>query len=488
VSPAQASGGQLRRIALARAFAHDPDLLLLDEPTNHLDIAAIEQLERRLLTWRGALLVVSHDRRFLETVATSALWLRQGVVHTMQGRYAGFPDWAASIEDAETRELERLETNLKAEERWMARGVTARRRRNMGRVRKLHDMRAERQDRRVAARDAAAGAALSAAEAQASSRLVVETRRLSKSYGDSPLICDLDLRIMRGDRVGVIGPNGVGKTTLIRLLLGQIEPDAGTIRRAANLDIAYLDQVRARLDPGTTLWTALAPSGGDQVMVGGQPRHVAAYSADFLFRPQQLRQPVSALSGGERNRLTLAIALARPSNILVLDEPTNDLDLETLDLLEEMLDSYDGTLLLVSHDRALIDNVATSVLAPEGGGHWRETPGGYADWLLQRTPPSVQSAAKPVRASEAPPRPRSTPTKLSYRDSRRLNELETLIPAAQAEIARLEGELADGALFSRDRPRFESASLRLEEVRAELDSFETEWLELEDKRDRLASS
>jgi ABC transport system ATP-binding/permease protein len=488
--PREASGGQLRRMALARAFAAAPDILLLDEPTNHLDVEAIEQLEERLAAFRGAIMVVSHDRRFLETVSTGLAWLRQGVVRTHDKGYGAYEEWAASIEDAEERALDRLDTQLAAEERWMARGVTARRRRNMGRVRKLLDMRSERRQRRIALFDAAQGAQLAADSGQASSRLVIEARGLEKSFpapgGSRPIIQDLSLRVMRGDRIGILGPNGSGKTTLLRLLLGRLDPDSGDLRRAANLEIAYLDQTRARLDPATTLWDALTPLGGDQVMVRGAPRHVAAYARDFLFDPRQLRQPVRALSGGERNRLTLAIALAQPCNLLVMDEPTNDLDIETLDLLEDMLTDYDGTLLVVSHDRAFLDNVVTSLLTPLGDGRWLETPGGYADYLLQRprnaTGMRIDSPA-PQQRRETAAAPAGRPAgKLTYRDARRLAELEAEMPRLQAEIARLEADLADPALFSKDRTAFSAHADRLTLARANLDQAETEWLVLDEKR------
>ncbi|MEZ5939531.1 MAG: ABC-F family ATP-binding cassette domain-containing protein [Hyphomonadaceae bacterium] len=490
LDPAKASGGQARRIALARAFAEDPDVLLLDEPTNHLDVEAIEQLEARLKSFRGAILVVSHDRRFLENVSTAVAWLRQGVVRLLDKGYRDFDAWAETIEEAEERNLEKLETQLKAEERWMARGVTARRRRNMGRVRKLQDMRAERRARKVALSDAAAGASLSAGDAPQSSRLVIEAKGLNKSFetasGPLPIVKDFNLRVMRGDRIGIVGANGAGKTTLLRLLLGLIEPDSGSLRLAQNLELAFLDQMRARLDPNQTLWDALTPIGGDHIMVRGQSRHVAAYAKDFLFGSSQLRQPVGRLSGGERNRLALAIALARPSNLLVLDEPTNDLDIETLDLLEDMLAEYDGTLLLVSHDRAFLDGVVTSLLTPQGQGRWLETAGGYADYLAQRPDPapSQTAAAASKAATPSPARPRAQ-AKLSYKDQRRLDELEKLMPAHQADIARLEAELADPQLFSSDPKGFETRAAKLDALREALDGFETEWLELEERRDAL---
>jgi ATP-binding cassette subfamily F protein uup len=497
---ATASGGQARRIALARAFALAPDLLLLDEPTNHLDVASIERLEKELLAFRGAALIVSHDRRFLETISTDVAWLRQGVVRTLDKSYRHFEDWAEAVETEEERALDKLNVQLKAEERWLARGVTARRKRNMGRVRKLQDMRAERRARRSALAEASANAQLAVDTGHTSGRLVAELKGVSKTFhtpeGDIPIASGLDLRIMRGDRLGLIGPNGAGKTTLLRLILGQIAPDEGSVRLARTLEIAYLDQTRAALRAEDTLWDALAPLGGDQIMVRGQPRHVAAYARDFMFDSRQLRQPVSALSGGERNRLTLALALAKPSNLLVLDEPTNDLDIETLDLLEDMLTDYDGTLLLVSHDRAFVDNVATSILTPEGEGRWLETPGGYSDYLAQsgagpgkafrsRAP----EPAKPSAPNPPPPPPAASGKatgKLSYKDTRRLEELDRLVAARQAEIASIEADMADPGLFARDKARFAALAARSGPARAELEAYELEWLELEEKREILS--
>lgn len=487
----KASGGQSRRIALAHAFAHDPDILLLDEPTNHLDVPAIELLEQELKAFRGAALIVSHDRRFLENVSTSVAWLRQGVVRQMDKGYAAFEEWAETVEADEEKALDKLNVQLRAEERWMARGVTARRKRNMGRVRKLHDMRSEKLQRRIALNDAASTASLAIDSGAQSGRLVIEAKGLTKQFqtsnGALPIVNDLSLRIMRGDRLGLVGPNGAGKTTLLRLLLGQIEPDSGSLRLAKNLDITYLDQTRATLSPDNTLWNTLAPLGGDQIIVRGYPKHVAAYAKDFLFESRQLHQPVGALSGGERNRLTLALALAKPSNLLILDEPTNDLDIETLDLLEDMLAEYDGTLLLVSHDRAFIDNVVTSVLTPQGGGQWLETPGGYTDYLAQAgaaSPASRRTAHKTL--PPLAPAAKAPAAKLSFKEARRLDELERLMPERQDEITRLEDEMADSSLFTKDPKAFHARANRLAAARTEIASYEAEWLVLEEKREALA--
>jgi len=492
----KASGGQSRRIALAHAFAHDPDILLLDEPTNHLDVPAIELLEEELRAFRGAALIVSHDRRFLENVSTSVAWLRQGTVHTLGKGYTAFEEWAETVEQDEEKALDKLNTQLKAEERWMARGVTARRKRNMGRVRKLHDMRDEGKQRRSALNQAASAATLAIDSGAQSGRLVIEAKHMTHTFhtpeGPLQITNDLSLRVMRGDRLGIIGPNGAGKTTLLKLLLGQLQPDAGTLRLAKTLEITYLDQTRATLNASTTLWNTLTPLGGDQVMVRGHPKHVAAYAKDFLFEARQLHQPVGALSGGERNRLTLAIALAKPSNLLILDEPTNDLDIETLDLLEDMLSEYDGTLLLVSHDRAFVDNVVTSILTPEGHGQWLETPGGYSDYISQKKSGAVafRSSALELAKTQAAQSSRAAApvSKLTYKDQRRLEELNRLMPARQKEITDIEDAMADASLFAKDPKAFQSRANRLTAARSELEGYEAEWLELEDKRDALTRS
>ncbi|WP_290848831.1 ABC-F family ATP-binding cassette domain-containing protein [Henriciella sp.] len=350
--PKTLSGGQIRRAALARAFARDPDILLLDEPTNHLDVPMIETLETRLKSFPGAVLLVSHDRRFLENVTTTTLWLRQGKVWKSPKGYAEFDEWAAAIEAEEEKQLQRMKTHLKEEQHWLARGVTARRKRNMGRLSRLHELRAQHAKQKSLVNDAKSTAGLSAESGDSQSRKVLEAFGISKSFDDTVIAKDLSLRILKGDRIGIVGPNGVGKTTLLKILLGELAPDEGSVKIGQTLNVTYLDQTRDTLKPDETLWEALTPAGGDSIIVQGQPKHVAGYAKDFLFSPEQLRQPVSALSGGERNRLTMAIALAQPADVLVLDEPTNDLDMQTLDLLEEMLSDYDGTLILVSHDRA----------------------------------------------------------------------------------------------------------------------------------------
>ncbi|MEQ1708918.1 MAG: ABC-F family ATP-binding cassette domain-containing protein [Terricaulis sp.] len=485
-TPEALSGGEARRASLARAFAADPDILLLDEPTNHLDIVAIEELEQRIASFRGACLVISHDRRFLDRVSTSTLWLRQRRLLKLERGFAAFEEWAESVEQEEARALARLETHLRTEEHWLQRGVTARRARNEGRRRKLEAMRADRRER--TALSASRSAALQADKGTDSARQVIDAKGISKAYGERPIVTNLSLRIMRGDRLGIVGPNGAGKTTLLETLLGKRAPDSGAVRIAENLNVAYVDQGRTLLDPAETLWDTLAPNGGDQVMVRGQPRHVAAYARDFLFAPEQLRQPVSALSGGERNRLALAVALARPANLLVLDEPTNDLDMDTLDALEDMLAAYDGTVILVSHDRAFLDGVATQLVGPSplGGGRWVESPGGWSDFEREHGAPAAGRRPAPRRQQAPSAAPERRQTKLSYKEERRAAELDLVMPRLRAEIASLELALSDPNIFAKDASLFTTSAKRLEAARAEHEAAEAEWLAIELRREALA--
>ena len=490
-SPKTLSGGQIRRAALARAFAQDPDVLLLDEPTNHLDVPMIETLEERLKSFPGAVLLVSHDRRFLDTVTTTTLWLRQGKVWKSPKGYAHFDEWAASIEAEEEKQLQRMKTQLKEEQHWLARGVTARRKRNMGRLSRLHDLRAQHAKQKSLLNDAKSTAGLSAESGDSQSRKVLEAYGLSKAFGDTVIATDLSLRILRSDRIGIVGPNGVGKTTLLKLLLGELEPDKGSVKVSQALTVTYLDQTRETLKPTDTLWEALAPAGGDAIMVQGKSKHVAAYAKDFLFSPEQLRQPVSALSGGERNRLTLAIALAKPADVLVLDEPTNDLDMQTLDLLEEMLSDFDGTLILVSHDRAFLDAIVSSCLVPMGKGKWVETAGGWSD--AARQVPSLTSRKAAAPPPQDKPKTQSTAhapkrdAKLSFKDQHRLKEVEAAIPRLEKEISDLESGLGDPELFSKDPKKFDDVSKRLEAAKGELEKAEEDWLEIEALKEELGA-
>ena len=479
------SGGEARRASLARAFAAEPDLLMLDEPTNHLDIAAIEDLERRLKQFSGAALIVSHDRMFLANVSTTCLWLRSGVVRRLDASFSKFEEWSASIEDQDRTALEKLDKTLEDEARWLARGVTARRTRNEGRLRRLMDMRETRKGAAALLRKGSA--ALQADIGSTSGKLVFEAKGVSKGFESrGEVVKNLDLRIVRGDRLGIVGPNGAGKSTLVKILLGTLDVDEGATRLGKNLTIAYMDQTRATLDPKATLWDTFAPAGGDQIMVRDRPRHVAAYAKDFLFDGRHLRQPVGSFSGGERNRILLALALAKPSNVLVLDEPTNDLDMETLDVLEDMLADYDGTVILVSHDRSFLDGVVTATLAPRGDGTWIETPGGWSDLQRQGIPSLAQSSAgKSKSASVAPALAMKAVKKLSYKDERRLSEAEALVPKLESDIAQLEVILSDPNLYTSDSARFHKTSTLASTLRTQLAKAEEAWLELSELKESL---
>jgi len=483
------SGGESRRVALARALGGSPDVLLLDEPTNHLDLATIEALEHTLAQHRGALLMVSHDRTFLSNVTNRTFWLDRRVVRRRDTGYSGFDQWQEQVLAEEARAMEKLDQKLAEEAQWLHRGVTARRRRNQGRLRRLKEMRALRATLLGDMRKAAPK--FEAEDGEIKSKVVIDAKDVAKSYGDRAVIAGFTTRILRGDRIGLIGPNGAGKTTLLRILAGDLEPDRGRVRIARNLNVAYFDQHRAALDPAATLWQTLCPEGGDTVWVHNRPRHVVAYLKDFLFDPEQAKSPVSSLSGGERNRLLLSRILARPSELLVLDEPTNDLDMDTLDMLEDMLGEYAGTLLVVSHDRDFLDRIVTSTIAVEGDGDAVEYPGGYADYLIQRRD-SARRAPEPrdkLRKNDSsaaePTRNGKRQTKLSYKDQRELEQLPDRIAALEKEIITLEKILADPGLYQRDAKRFAAATDRLADAKTELDHAETRWLELEERRAAL---
>ncbi|WP_295184424.1 ABC-F family ATP-binding cassette domain-containing protein [uncultured Brevundimonas sp.] len=486
------SGGETRRAALAKAFAEEPDLLLLDEPTNHLDILAIELLENELIQARFALLVVSHDRAFLNRVTNTVHWLEGRRVRTLNKGFVEFDEWSSKVLEEEAESLRRLTKTIERETATFYSSITARRSRNEGRARSLQALRAERAEKM---KDVPRELYLGVDSGSTSGKLVAEIKHVSKGFNGRTLFKDLTTRIIRGDRLGIVGPNGAGKTTLVKTLLGELAPDEGTVRMGANLEPVYLDQSREGLKSDMTLWDALTPGGGDSILVRGVSKHVAAYAKDFLFSEAQLRQPISTLSGGERNRLLLARALAKPANMLILDEPTNDLDMDTLDKLEELLEGYDGTLILVSHDRDFIDRLSTSTLALNGRGDIVETPGGWTDFIRQNpgflqpgANPRPQDKAAAQRAAAAPPpavAPKKT-AKLSFKDAHRLKELEALIDALPATIARHDATLADPGLYARDPKAFDAAMKAAEKARAELESAELEWLELEEKKAALA--
>lgn len=490
------SGGETRRAALAKAFAEEPDLLLLDEPTNHLDILAIELLENELLSARFAVLVVSHDRAFLNRVTRSVHWLESRKVRTLDKGFAAFDEWAAKMMEEEAESLRRLTKKIEAETYTFYRSITAQRTRNEGRARALMAMRADRAER---LKDQPRELHLGVDSGATSGKLVADLKGVSKAFGDRTIFKGLTTRVIRGDRLAIVGPNGAGKTTLVKVLLGELAPDEGTVRLGANLEPVYLDQSREGLKSDMTLWDALTPGGGDSILVRGHSKHVAAYAKDFLFQEAQLKQPISTLSGGERNRLLLARALAKPANMLVLDEPTNDLDMDTLDKLEELLESYDGTLILVSHDRDFVDRLATSTIAMNGRGQIVETPGGWTDFIRQNpgflAPPPSPSPSRGGSSrsdgAEAAPAPAlSAPkksAKLSFKDTHRLKELEGLLESLPAVIAKHDAALADPDLYSRDPKAFDRAMTGAAQAREQLEAAELEWLELEEKKASLGA-
>ena len=493
-NPATLSGGETRRAALARVLAPEPDILLLDEPTNHLDVVAIEGLEAALRSLRSAVVMISHDRRFLENLSQATVWLDRGVTRRLDQGFGAFEAWRDAILEAEELERHKLGRRIVQEEHWLRYGVSARRKRNQRRLESLLTMRGER--RQALAGRATGTVKLTVQEAQEAGRLVIEAKAVTKSYGDLTPVRDLSAKIARGDRIGIVGPNGAGKTTLINMLTGLLAPDTGRVRLGTNLEIATLDQRRESLDPEATLAATLTGSRGDTVIIDGMPRHVTSYMKDFLFKPEQARTPVKALSGGERGRLMIARALVRPSNLLVLDEPTNDLDLETLDLLQEMLASYPGTLLLVSHDRDFLDRTVTSVIAFEGEGRWIEYAGGYSDMVAQRghgvaaLPPIKPRAPSPVGQARSARAPRPAPSseqrrRLSNAEQHALKTSPARIATLNAEGRRLERLLANPDFYARDRDGFTAAGAALAKIQAELVAAEEEWLRLELLREEI---
>jgi ABC transport system ATP-binding/permease protein len=486
--PARLSGGEARRAALARVLAPAPDILLLDEPTNHLDLTTIEWLEHELSSRRAAIVMISHDRRFLANLSRSTIWLDRGSTRRIERGFASFEGWRDDLLAEEEREQHKLDREIVAEEHWLRYGVTARRKRNVRRMDALQALRAARRDYRAAA----GKATLSAASADPSGALVIEADRIGKSYDGRAVVADFSIRIRRGDRIGIIGPNGSGKTTLINLLTGALAPDSGSVRLGTNLAMATLDQHRESLDPTTTLAEAITQGRGDTVTIGKQAKHVIGYMRDFLFAPEQARTPLGVLSGGERGRLMLARALAKPSNVLVLDEPTNDLDLETLDVLEETLADYAGTVVLISHDRDFLDRVVNAVIAPEGNGRWVEYAGGYSDMLAQRGEDFASAAPKPAdlkaeREAKALPPPARGPARrrLSFHEKHALETLPKTIVALAARMRALHERLDDPGLYARDRKAFEEASAALVDAQAELAAAEERWLELEVLREEV---
>ena len=482
------SGGEARRAALARVLAPEPDILLLDEPTNHLDLPAIEWLEEELQSLRSAMIIISHDRRFLSDLTRATVWLDRGVTRRLNQGFAAFEAWRDTVLEEEETARHKLDRQIVREEHWLAYGVTARRKRNVRRLEQLQGLRQERRDQKRAT----GNVRMVATEGQTSGAIVVDAEGISKSFGERAIVRDFSTRILRGDRVGVVGANGAGKTTLLKLLTGELAPDSGTVRLGSNLELATLDQGRRSLDPEATLKDALTGGGSDTLRINGEPKHVIGYMKDFLFTPEQARTAVGKLSGGERGRLTLAKALALPSNFLVLDEPTNDLDLETLDLLQEMLADYPGTVLVVSHDRDFLDRVATSVIMAEGDGNWLEYAGGYSDMVAQRgagvAARTVAARPKPAAGRAASPPPTAPGRqKLSFKDKHALETLPGVIARLEKEIAALQEQLADPNFYARDPEGFARKSRELEAKSTERGKAEEQWLELEILREEIAS-
>lgn len=480
-----ASGGERRRAALAKLMAEAPELMLLDEPTNHLDIEAIAWLEAELKTTRAGFVLISHDRAFLRALTRATLWIDRGQVRRAEQGFEHFEVWRDRIWEEEDQQRHKLNRKIKAEARWAVEGISARRKRNQGRVRALQELRAQR-----AAQISRQGTAALAFEGgPTSGKKVLEAFGLTKAFGGKPIVKNLDLTVQRGDRIAFVGPNGVGKTTLIKMLLGQQAPDAGSVKLGTNLEIAVFDQSRAALNEDMTLWENLAsdPELGvsgksDQVMVRGTPKHVVGYLKEFLFNEAQARAPVRSLSGGEKARLLLARLMARESNLLVLDEPTNDLDIETLDLLQDILGDYDGTVLLVSHDRDFLDRVATTTIAMEGNGQATVYAGGWSDYRAQRGGDFAEAkvASKPLAKKDKPSQKKST-SGLSFTERHRLDELPGVIDRITGEIAKLEKLLADPNLFTQQPVKFQMATEALVARQTALSEAEDEWLSLEER-------
>jgi ATP-binding cassette subfamily F protein uup len=480
--PTTLSGGEARRAALARVLAPQPDILLLDEPTNHLDLPAIEWLESELKSLRSALVIISHDRRFLTNLSRQTVWIDRGVTRKLGKGFGEFEAWRDLQLEEEEKQQHKLDRQIVDEEHWLRYGVTARRKRNVGRLARLQGLRTDRREHRRAVGDVK----LVASEGAVSGKLVIEAKHVQKAYGDRTIIDDFSTRVLRGDRLGVIGANGAGKTTLISVLTGTLEPDSGTIKLGANLQMATLDQRRASLEPTTTLKDALTGGGSDFVEVNGERKHVIGYMKDFLFGAEQARTPIGRLSGGERGRLMLARALAQPSNLLVLDEPTNDLDLETLDLLQEMLTDYPGTLIIVSHDRDFLDRVASGVVVAEGDGLWQDYAGGYTDMINQRGEVlKGRSAVEAVREKKTVGLGKAAPTrqKLSFKDKHALETLPAKIAALDTLKAKLQKGLDDPNLYARDPADFAKRSAALAKAEAEMAEAEETWLSLEMQRE-----
>jgi len=475
ISPKTASGGEVKKTALAKALISEPDILLLDEPTNHLDITTIEKLEEKIKKFTGAVIVISHDRSFLNHVSNKTLWLDRGIVYTNNEGFAGFEAWQEAILNEEIIKERNLNKKIEEETEWLHKGVTARRKRNQGRLRRLIQLRQERREllKKIGSVD------LEIKDAGIQSKLVLEAKHISKSFDTRNIVNDFSIRMLKGNRIGIVGPNGAGKTTLIKMLTKHLEPDKGFVRLAKNLEMAYFDQNREMLDPEKTLWRTLCGE-GDHIYVRGHYRHVVAYLKDFLFTPDQAKSPVSCLSGGEKNRLMLALSLAKESNFLVLDEPTNDLDMDTLDLLQEVLDEYQGTILLISHDRDFLNKISTSMLYMKGDGTIIEHIGDYEElhnkYIANKAPQTKDNIKKKEVKKIAEPK---AITKLSYKEQRLYDILPGQIEQLEKDILNIEQELSDANLFNKDEKRFYFLLKELEKLKKEKDEKETTWLEID---------
>jgi len=481
LDPMTLSGGEARRAALARALISDADILLLDEPTNHLDITTIEWLEESLKQFRGGLVIISHDRTFLANVTNTTFWLDRGRVRRLDKGFQHFDEWSETIIEQERIERAKLDKLIDKETDWSHKGITARRKRNMGRMRALWALREQRSNQIAVTGQAKLGLETG----KTAGKKVIEAKNIAKSFDEKVIVSNFSLRIMRGDRIGIIGPNGVGKTTLLKILTKQMVPDTGSVIHGTNLDITFLDQKRASLNEEQTLWDFLS-DGGDHIMVRGHSKHIISYLKDFLFDAGQARSPINSLSGGEKNRLVLAKSLALPTNFLILDEPTNDLDMDTLDLLQDMLGEYDGTLILVSHDRDFLDRVVSSSLVLEGDGKVTEYPGGYKDYIRQRANAEKNDAA--VTATKKAGKitaPQKRGAKLSYKHQHALEQVPKEIDALEKTIAKYQIKLAETDFYSNDPDGFHKISQAMEQTQRDLDAKEEEWLELEMLREEL---
>lgn len=477
------SGGEARRAALARTLAPEPDILMLDEPTNHLDLPAIEWLESELAGMRTALLLISHDRRFLEKLSQQTLWIDRGETHLLEKNFAHFEDWRDEFFAQEDLERHKLDRKIHREQHWIVHGVSGRRKRNMRRVKELVGLRQQVREQR----QQTGAVNFTTAEGAKSGKSVAKIENISKRFGERTLLKDFSVKIARGERIGIVGPNGAGKTTLLKLIMGQLEPDSGHVELGVNLKPLIVDQKRESLNPDWTLAEALTDGSGDKVMVGDTSVHVMRYMQDFLFLPEQARTPLHALSGGERGRVQLARGLRLPSNFLVLDEPTNDLDLETLDLLQELVADYKGTVIVVSHDRDFLDRTVTRIIASEGNGHWQVYAGGYQDMLAQKKlVPSNETKKVTTSKTESVKKPAAkSSTKLSYKHKHRLEKLPGEMETCADTITTLEAQLADPALFSQNSEKFSTLADELKKAQETLEALETEWLDLEMLKESL---